>query len=158
MIKKTGYIVKYRSGYYEDYREYTVAIYINKEAAENRCKEIDEYYKNPPKPEWDIDDWYEIDKAFYNEFDHPTKIAERYPKITDSKTWRDFDNKEEFSKYLHEKYEEQDRMLEDIVMKFFPTWSREKAREEIDKQEWIEDVVQREEYREAFIEEITIYE
>lgn len=155
--KRIGYIVKYSSGQYEDYREHTVAVYMNKEDAEIRRKEIDEQHLNPPIPEWDQDDWFDIDEAYYYEFSHPTSIAERYPRITDEKTWKDFETKEEYHEYLKKKYVEQDRMLEDVVMKFFPTWSREKARKEIDKQEWL-DSLDRKFYNRSYIEEITIYE
>ena len=155
--KKTGFLVTYSTGSYDDYRESIVAVYMNKEDAEKRCKEINEHFNNPKKPEWDLETWYEIDEAYSEAFDEPTTVGERYPRIKENKNWKDFDSKEDFDKYLHEKYEEQDRLHEDIVMKFFPNWTREKAREQIDLQEHL-DYVESEEYGGASIEEITVYE
>lgn len=157
MKKKTGFLVTYSTGSYEDYRENIVAVYMNREDAEKRCKEIDEQFENPKKPEWDLNTWYEIDDAYSEVFDNPTTIGDRYPRIKENKKWKDFDSQEEFNTYLHEKYKEQDRVLEDVVMKFFPDWTREKAREQIDLQENLERI-QNAEYGSASIEEITIYE
>lgn len=155
--KKVGYIVKYSAGSWEDYREYTVGVYMDKKAAEKRRKEIDNNFQSPPKPEWDEEDWEAINDVYFEEFENPTIISKKYPSVKENKTWKDFDSNKEFDIYLRKKHKEQNMLLEDIVMMSFPSWTREKAREQIDIQENFEQI-QTMEYGGAYIEEIDVFD
>lgn len=151
-----GYLVKYSTGSYDDYYQHCVAVYLNKEQAEQKCKELDNEHLRPnwreiPDENWEeiMDEYDEILDMDESEFDY----SDDYPYLYLKGNYKD----PNFEEKRQQRQKSENKLLEDLVIQRYPNWAREQARKQIDLREAAEQN-QYEDYGECFIEEVQIYE
>ena len=126
-----GYLVKYGRGEWEDYREHDVAVYTDKAKAKKRCKEVDKHHFKR-KTEFKKGDlsWETLEDTFWEykeKNEHLFKRELQFPghDEQDDKIWKAYNKQERYNNKLFYK------LQEDWVMLHYPTWDREKTKEQI---------------------------
>lgn len=144
MKKQKIYIVRYSSGSYEDYFVHDVAAFLDKDAAINKCKEVDEQNFHQTS---DISNeiWESIENEYYTLVNIDPNFETKIP-------YYEPGGKEEHERVIQ--YQE-DKFI-DIIQKYFPEWSREKCMEEKETKEFIEEARYRD-YSEAWVDELNLY-
>lgn len=153
-MKRIGWIVKASYGQYEDHYVKVFGVWMNKEEAERKAKDLDDLYKNPPKPEWEEDEWKEdIQETIYKVYDdRPTEYVNKYPLALSGVPIGDFSEEDRI------KYREEERSLDiDIVLSIFKGWTRQRANDNLSRQEFL-DSYDYLEYNSAWVEEIEVWE
>lgn len=149
-----GYLVKYTTGSYDDYFEHCVAVYLDENEAKKRCKEIDKEHLSPNKGLIGEDEWDQIMEKYwdaYDEWKNSETLQIKYPDLLGKEKY----NYEGWEKDHQRSLDDQSKLKEDTVMSFYPDWSREFTKEQIELRENYERT-EYEEYGSAFIEEIEV--
>lgn len=156
MKKIKGYLVKYSNGSYEDYFEFDVAVFDNREEAEKERERVDKNHKEPPKCKISDENWekimFEYDEWFDDDKYENSEIQKKYPNLLG----RDCYDYEDWQKDHEQTIKEQEMLHEDIVMKYYPDFDREEARYEINQIE-LKERLEMQEYGDAWIEEIDMF-
>ena len=156
MKKIKGYLVKYSTGSYDDYLEFDVAVFDNKEEAEKERDRIDKEHKEPVNCKISDENWekimFEYDEWFDDDQYENSEVQKKYPNLRGKECY----NYEGWEKDHKQSIKEQEMLHEDIVMKYYPEFNREEARYEIE-QRYLKDQIEYQEYHDAWVDEIDLF-
>lgn len=160
MEKVKGYMVEYSTGSCDDFRTHQDSVFLNKEDAENRVKELNDMFRpqhlfipnDPNAEQYTIGSWeamyYEAQDIMYEnkEYYYNYEPYDRFDSTKNDSWWK----RQEVCDKLEE------NLFMEVIRKYYPNWSDEQIMEARKRHDDIESYTTWD-YSEPYITEIDVY-